>query len=95
MPFSLRIASYNIHKCRGIDRRVEPGRILEVVRAAQLTSNFQEDISQSRQVHRRNGTTAHFMSALLNQSGGSWSASSSSAKSLDSLSIAESQMTTL
>ena len=28
---SLRIATYNIHKCRGIDRRVRPGRIVDVL----------------------------------------------------------------
>jgi len=32
MSFSLRIASYNIHKCRGLDRRVKPARVLEVIR---------------------------------------------------------------
>jgi endonuclease/exonuclease/phosphatase family metal-dependent hydrolase len=28
---TLRIATYNIHKCRGMDRRVLPGRIAEVI----------------------------------------------------------------
>jgi endonuclease/exonuclease/phosphatase family metal-dependent hydrolase len=28
----LRIATYNIHKCRGMDRRVDPGRIANVIR---------------------------------------------------------------
>ena len=28
----LRIATYNIHRCRGMDRRVDPGRIVEVLR---------------------------------------------------------------
>ena len=28
----LRIATYNIHKCRGLDRRVRPARIVEVLR---------------------------------------------------------------
>jgi len=28
----LRIATYNIHRCRGMDRRVVPGRIVEVLR---------------------------------------------------------------
>lgn len=30
-PFSLRIATYNIHKCRGMDRRVMPERIADVL----------------------------------------------------------------
>jgi len=32
MSLSLRIASYNIHKCRGLDRRVKPERVLKVIR---------------------------------------------------------------
>ena len=30
---TLRIATYNIHKCRGLDRRFRPDRIAEVIRA--------------------------------------------------------------
>ncbi len=29
---SIRVATYNIHKCRGLDRRVEPKRIAQVLR---------------------------------------------------------------
>ena len=29
---NLRIATYNIHRCRGMDRRVVPARIVEVLR---------------------------------------------------------------
>lgn len=32
MPSTLRIATYNIHKCRGLDRRVRPARIVRVLR---------------------------------------------------------------
>jgi endonuclease/exonuclease/phosphatase family metal-dependent hydrolase len=28
----LRVATYNIHKCRGLDRRVRPERILDVLK---------------------------------------------------------------
>jgi endonuclease/exonuclease/phosphatase family metal-dependent hydrolase len=28
----VRIATYNIHRCRGMDRRVDPARIVEVLR---------------------------------------------------------------
>src|ERR687890_715723 len=28
----LRVATYNIHRCRGMDRRIMPGRIAEVIR---------------------------------------------------------------
>src|SRR5690349_17583305 len=27
----LRVVTYNIHKCRGMDRRVQPGRIVDVL----------------------------------------------------------------
>ena len=29
---SLRIVTYNIHKCRGLDQRVRPDRIVEVLK---------------------------------------------------------------
>ncbi len=32
MSRTLRIATYNIHKCRGLDRRIRPERIAEVIR---------------------------------------------------------------
>ena len=32
MPSTVRIATYNIHKCRGLDRRVRPARIVRVLR---------------------------------------------------------------
>ncbi len=28
----IRVATYNIHKCRGLDRRVRPARIVEILR---------------------------------------------------------------
>lgn len=31
-PSRLRVVTYNVHKCRGLDRRVRPGRIAEVLR---------------------------------------------------------------
>jgi endonuclease/exonuclease/phosphatase family metal-dependent hydrolase len=31
MSRTLRVATYNIHKCRGLDRRILPGRIAEVI----------------------------------------------------------------
>ena len=31
-PQAVKIATYNIHRCRGMDRRVNPGRIVEVLR---------------------------------------------------------------
>ena len=30
--FSFRVTTYNIHKCRGLDRRVRPRRIAEVLK---------------------------------------------------------------
>jgi endonuclease/exonuclease/phosphatase family metal-dependent hydrolase len=57
----VRIATYNIHRCRGMDRRVNPGRIVEVLRgieadvialqevigAGPLTSGQAEEIGAS------------------------------------------------
>jgi len=31
-PVNIRIVTYNVHKCRGMDRRVDPARIAEVLR---------------------------------------------------------------
>lgn len=30
-PIQIRIATYNVHKCKGMDRRVDPARVAEVV----------------------------------------------------------------
>jgi len=32
MDSALQIASYNVHKCRGLDRRIRPERVLDVIR---------------------------------------------------------------
>jgi endonuclease/exonuclease/phosphatase family metal-dependent hydrolase len=32
MACSIRVLTYNVHKCRGLDRRVRPGRIADVLR---------------------------------------------------------------
>ncbi len=32
MPQTVRFATYNIHKCRGMDRKVSPQRIADVLR---------------------------------------------------------------
>jgi len=31
MSFQLRVATYNIHKCRGLDQRTRPDRIARVI----------------------------------------------------------------
>ena len=31
MSFSIRVASYNVHKCRGMDRRTNPERIAKII----------------------------------------------------------------
>ena len=47
---SIRIATYNIHKCRGMDRRVSPERIAEVIRetAAEIVA-LQEVVRSEKQ----------------------------------------------
>lgn len=61
---SIRIATYNIHKCRGMDRRVRPERIAEVLR--QLDADviaLQEVVSVSRSAPEED--QAHFIAAQL------------------------------
>ncbi len=36
----VRIATYNIHRCRGMDRRVNPGRIIDVLRDINAVSRY-------------------------------------------------------
>jgi endonuclease/exonuclease/phosphatase family metal-dependent hydrolase len=31
MSLRIRVASYNIHKCRGLDRRTDPERIAKII----------------------------------------------------------------
>jgi endonuclease/exonuclease/phosphatase family metal-dependent hydrolase len=35
-PLSIRVATYNIHKCRGMDRRVSPERIAQVIQEIEV-----------------------------------------------------------
>ena len=62
MTIRLRVATYNIHKCRGLDRRVSPERIAAVI--AELDAdviaiqeildvqNGRPEFDQSRRIHR-------------------------------------------
>ena len=53
MPARVRIATYNIHKCRGLDRRVQPPRIVKVLREIDAdVIALQEVIGVHRQVER-------------------------------------------
>src|SRR5438034_8896172 len=54
----IRIVTYNIHKCRGLDRRVSPARIVEVLRevdadviALQEVLSIQGEVSEDDQAH--------------------------------------------
>jgi endonuclease/exonuclease/phosphatase family metal-dependent hydrolase len=49
---TLRLASYNIHKCLGTDRRREPGRIIDVINAVGA------DVIALQEVDRRMGPRA-------------------------------------
>src|SRR5215216_5727378 len=56
--FSFRITTYNIHKCRGLDRRVRPKRIAEVLKqidadivALQEVVGMDEAAREHNQVH--------------------------------------------
>ncbi|HEV2704854.1 MAG TPA: endonuclease/exonuclease/phosphatase family protein [Pyrinomonadaceae bacterium] len=49
---ALRVATYNVHKCRGLDRRVRPGRIASVLREVQAdVVALQEVVSVEDSVH--------------------------------------------
>jgi endonuclease/exonuclease/phosphatase family metal-dependent hydrolase len=61
---SIRIATYNIHKCRGMDRRVRPERIAEVL--GQLDADviaLQEVVRISRSAPEED--QAHYIAAQL------------------------------
>src|SRR5262245_53373299 len=47
----LRVATYNVHKCRGLDRRVRPARIVKVLR------ELNADIIALQEVWSREGTS--------------------------------------
>ena len=56
--FSFRVTTYNIHKCQGLDRRVRPKRIAEVLRqidadvvALQEVVGMDEAAREHNQVH--------------------------------------------
>lgn len=51
-PHTLRVATYNIHKCRGIDQRVRPGRVAQVI--AELDADIvalQEVVGRGSHTH--------------------------------------------
>src|SRR6202048_5322507 len=50
---SVRVATYNIHTCIGVDRRYDPGRIATVLR------EIDADIACLQEVDARRGTGRH------------------------------------
>ncbi|MER5171510.1 endonuclease/exonuclease/phosphatase family protein [Thioclava sp. GXIMD2076] len=56
---TLRIASYNIHKCVGVDRRRDPNRIIEVL------NTLDADIVALQEVDRRRGARPAALTASL------------------------------
>ena len=57
--FSFRVATYNIHKCRGLDRRESPKRIAEVLK--QIDADIvalQEVVGMDEGTHERNHVRA-------------------------------------
>jgi endonuclease/exonuclease/phosphatase family metal-dependent hydrolase len=49
MAARLRVATYNIHKCRGIDRRIRPARVLQII------SQLDADIIAIQEILNVNG----------------------------------------
>jgi endonuclease/exonuclease/phosphatase family metal-dependent hydrolase len=66
---SLRVASYNIHKSRGLDRRVKPERVLEVIRELDADVIALQEIMNVNSDDARLGQ-ARYLAAEL--SGYSW-----------------------
>jgi endonuclease/exonuclease/phosphatase family metal-dependent hydrolase len=48
-PSSIRIATYNIHKCRGMDRRVSPERVAEVIRETEVEIIALQEVVRAEQ----------------------------------------------
>lgn len=48
MPIHLRVATYNIHKCRGLDRRVRPERIVQVLREVDADVIAMQEVISAR-----------------------------------------------
>ena len=74
----LRIATYNIHKCRGLDGRVRPQRIVEVLReldadliALQEVVNRKESGRKTRRVTwpRNSDTPRRWVRTALTRAG--------------------------
>jgi endonuclease/exonuclease/phosphatase family metal-dependent hydrolase len=60
----LRVATYNIHKCRGLDRRTRPARIVEVLRELDADVIALQEVL-SRQDNRIEEDHARFIAAQL------------------------------
>jgi len=59
----LRVATYNIHKCRGMDRRLQPERIVEVLR------DIEADVVALQEVVRlRDGNPKHDQAEFIRSS---------------------------
>jgi endonuclease/exonuclease/phosphatase family metal-dependent hydrolase len=64
MPGSIRIATYNVHKCQGLDRRVRPARIASVLREIDAdVVALQEVVSVDGREHERH--QARFIASEL------------------------------
>lgn len=53
MPQTVRIATYNIHKCRGLDRRVRPVRIVRVLSELDADIVALQEVVSSRGQHEQ------------------------------------------
>jgi endonuclease/exonuclease/phosphatase family metal-dependent hydrolase len=63
----IRVATYNIHKCRGLDGRVRPRRILEVLREVDADVIALQEVVRI-QTDRPEKDQAHFIAAELGMS---------------------------
>ncbi|HYP52782.1 MAG TPA: endonuclease/exonuclease/phosphatase family protein [Pyrinomonadaceae bacterium] len=61
----VRIATYNVHKCRGMDRRVRPGRVASVLREVGADIVALQEVVSVEDTRTRERHQAHFIAEEL------------------------------
>ena len=64
MTVHIRIATYNVHKCRGIDRRTSPERIAEVIDALDADVVAIQEVLDVREGHRDHDQSCRLLAGL-------------------------------
>ncbi|HEY0078856.1 MAG TPA: endonuclease/exonuclease/phosphatase family protein [Pyrinomonadaceae bacterium] len=61
----MRVVTYNVHKCRGLDRRVRPGRIASVLRETGADIVALQEVVSVEETPQRERNQAHFIAEEL------------------------------